>query len=134
MPGETLEQLEGHVWPPPNYESHLISTVHQLRKKPLTEFTNEDLRILIGQSVGLPHLLPLALEVLEQEPLAEGDFYPGDLLANVVSAKSWLAGQPALASRLVAVVRRVLVGNGMVDSQLRTRLTEFIATVDAEHL
>jgi hypothetical protein len=108
MPGETLEVLEGDVWPPADFHSHLVAMVHQLRKKPLLEFTVEDLRIMIGQRIGLPHLMPLAIGILEQEPLAEGDFYPGDLLYSVVGADSWLTGQPPLASRVVAVVRRVL--------------------------
>jgi hypothetical protein len=30
---------------------------------------------MIGQSIGLPYLLPLALEHLRKDPLAEGDFF-----------------------------------------------------------
>jgi hypothetical protein len=44
----------------------------------------EDLRIMIGQQIALPHLLPRALALLEADPLAEGDLFPGDLLANVL--------------------------------------------------
>jgi len=39
---------------------------------------------MIGQQMGLFFLIPLAIETLEQNPLTEGDFYPGDLLASVV--------------------------------------------------
>jgi hypothetical protein len=132
MQGETLEQLEGHVWPPADYDSYLVSTVHRLRKKPIAEFTAEDLRIMIGQGVGLPHLMPLAVGVLEQQPLAEGDFYPGDLLSSVVGAESWLSGQTALADRVVAVVCRVLAESDAVEPELRGRLAEFIRRVRAE--
>lgn len=41
---------------------------------------------MIGQEIGLRWLIPLALAILEADPLAEGDFYPGDLLASVLRA------------------------------------------------
>ena len=81
---KTLQELENSDWGEPTYDSYLVSTVHRLRRKPLKEFTIEDLRILIGQNVGLPYLLPLAIERLEENPLAEGDYYPGDLLKSVL--------------------------------------------------
>jgi len=40
---------------------------------------------MIGQSIGLEHLIPLALENLRADPFAEGDCYGGDLLQNVLS-------------------------------------------------
>jgi hypothetical protein len=41
---------------------------------------------MIGQGIGLPFLMPLAVERLEEEPLAAGDYYPGDLLQAVLRA------------------------------------------------
>ncbi|WP_370418757.1 contact-dependent growth inhibition system immunity protein [Streptomyces sp. QH1-20] len=43
------------------------------------------MRLLIGRDVGLAHLLPLALEVLRGDPMAEGDMYEGDLLSAVLT-------------------------------------------------
>lgn len=80
----TLEELEKSIWPDPPLVSYLTTTCYQLRKKPLSEFEVEDLRIMIGQGFGLPYLLPMAIEVLRKDPLAEGDFYPGDLLLAVL--------------------------------------------------
>ncbi|PHQ36104.1 contact-dependent growth inhibition system immunity protein [Rhodopirellula bahusiensis] len=82
---KTLTELEGNDWGDPTFDSHLVATVHPLRHKPIGHFTIEDLRITIGQSVGLPHLMPIAVARLESKPLAEGDFFPGDLLRNVLS-------------------------------------------------
>ena len=131
MPSATLEQLEGCVWPAADYESYLVSTVHRLRKKPLAEFTVEDLRIMIGQGIGLPYLIPLAVAVLEREPLAEGDFYPGDLLSSVIGAVSWLEGQPALAQRVASAVRSLFTETNSVDAELRRRLAEFLGRIRA---
>jgi hypothetical protein len=80
----TLQEIEGDDWGFPTYGSHLVRTCHALRLKPLGTFSVENLRILIGQSISTPILVPLALSRLEEDPLVEGDFYPGDLLANLI--------------------------------------------------
>jgi CDI immunity proteins len=85
---KTLDQLDPPAWGEPDFHSHLVRTCHALRRKPIREFVVEDLRIMIGQEIGLPWLVPLALEVLEQNPLAEGDYYPGDLLRSVLTVDS----------------------------------------------
>ena len=61
---KTLTELEGRDWGPPTFESHLVTTIHRLRYKPLGQFTIEELRIGIGQYVGLKHLIPIAVERL----------------------------------------------------------------------
>ncbi|WNM18246.1 contact-dependent growth inhibition system immunity protein [Flavobacterium capsici] len=90
---KTLESLEKKVWPSLNSDesSYLIKTCNALRKKELQDFTTEDLRIMIGQEIGLPFLIPLALETLKDNLFAEGDMYEGDLLKNVleIDTKFW---------------------------------------------
>jgi hypothetical protein len=76
----TLEQLEKDVWPEPAFQSNLTMTSYELRKKELSKFTVEDLRIMLGQSIGAKYLLPMAIKILKENPFAEGDFYEGDLL------------------------------------------------------
>lgn len=83
---KTLENLEKDVWPEEDFDSHVVRRTSELRKVPLNEFSVEDLRIMIGQNFSLPYLVPLALDRLEENVLAEGDFYPGDLLVAVSSA------------------------------------------------
>ncbi|MGV9229755.1 contact-dependent growth inhibition system immunity protein [Streptomyces nigra] len=86
------EELEGRRWSvPAGGETRLMATVRELRRKPVGGLTVEDMRLLIGQDVGLAYLLPLAMEVLRVNPLAEGDMYEGDLLAAVLtrSAEVW---------------------------------------------
>lgn len=104
----TLETLEG-LWPEPDYPSHVVTRCHALRKVPISEMGIEDLRLLIGQRIGLPHLLPRAITVLEADPYAEGDFFPGDLLTAVaaLTADDWL-GADDLRARVSAIARQVL--------------------------
>jgi hypothetical protein len=80
---KTIEEIEGDIWGEPGYSSHLVTAIHALRRKPLQEFTVEDIRITLGQNLSVPLLMPLALEKLAINPLAQGDFYPGDLLIAI---------------------------------------------------
>ncbi|GGS84474.1 contact-dependent growth inhibition system immunity protein [Streptomyces griseoviridis] len=82
----SLQELERERWSAPSGdETRLMATVRELRRKPIGGLTVEDMRLLIRQNVGLAHLLPLAVEVLRSDPLAEGDMYEGDLLAAVLT-------------------------------------------------
>jgi hypothetical protein len=104
---KSLQELEEGDWGEPTHESGLVATCHRLRRKPLSEFTIEDLRVMIGQGIGLSYLIPLALERMEEEPLAEGDYFPGDLLAAVsrVDEAFWKAEADS-AQRIRQVVLR----------------------------
>lgn len=81
---KTLEELEDERWDEPNCASRLVLRANELRKKPLCELNNEDLRLLIGQQISLDFLLPLALEKLVENPLRSGDLYMGDLFCSVL--------------------------------------------------
>jgi hypothetical protein len=81
----SLEELEGgKILSVPEDSSYIVRTANELRKKKLIDFEIEDLRLMIGQNISLNYLLPLAIDVLNKDILAEGDFYPGDLLKNVL--------------------------------------------------
>jgi hypothetical protein len=102
---KTLQELEEHDWGEPNFPSHLVTTCHALRRTPLREFTVEDLRIMIGQNIGLKYLVPLAIEQLRRDPLVAGDYYPGDLLEAVLRAESgFWQGYPHLRRAVQEIV------------------------------
>jgi hypothetical protein len=105
----TLEEIENDRWgPAPDDASSLVRRAHQLRTVPLAELGAEGLRLLIGQRVGLDVLVPLAVGMLRTDPLAEGDFYPGDLLASVLRVPhEWFTAHPAVARALDEVVGSV---------------------------
>ena len=106
---KSLEELEGDAWGQPSYDSHVVTTAHRLRRKPLRELTVEDLRLMLGQRIGVTLLLPLALDTLEANPFSEGDFYPGDLLSACVRLNAdTLRSSPDLRRRLCAVAQRAL--------------------------
>jgi tetratricopeptide (TPR) repeat protein len=126
MPGETLEQLEGRLLGNPDFDSHLVSTCHRLWTKPVSEFTVEDLRVMIGQRIGVPQLVPRALEMLEKDPMAEGDNFPGDLLTSVVHAGSFLVSHPEWLERVLRITENALNRTDTIDEDLRCELAGFI--------
>lgn len=89
---KTLEELENDYWDEPNFAFSLVIQVHQLRKKPLCELNNEELRLLIGQQMNLDFLLRIALEKLIQNPFGSGDLYIGDLFCSVLKVEKEYCG------------------------------------------
>ena len=85
MSRPSLDVLDPPAWgAAPKGATGLMRRCHALRSKPIDDLTVEDLRLLIQQQIGLRYLVPIALQRLRQDPLAEGDFYPGDLLAALL--------------------------------------------------
>ena len=105
----SLEELERDCWPASSADdTRLITTAHALRRRPIGELTVEDMRLLIGQDIGLPYLLPLAVEVLRENPMAEGHMYEGDLLSAVLTRTPTVwGGLPELDRELRGIVSRL---------------------------
>lgn len=80
----SLEELEGIPFEVTDFQSSLTLKCQGLRSKKLKDFTIEELRVMIGQSISLNYLIPLALETLAQNPFIGGDFYKGDLLEQIL--------------------------------------------------
>ncbi|GIF09717.1 contact-dependent growth inhibition system immunity protein [Actinoplanes siamensis] len=124
---QSLEEVEGDAWgDAPADATKLIATIHELRRKPIGSLEVEDLRVLLGQREGVPVLVPRALDILERDPLAEGDYYPGDLLNAVLSrvpAEYW-ADHPSESARLRALVATVELEE-VDDDELRADIVAF---------
>lgn len=84
---KTLAQLEKEIGDEifPDDMSPLIGREKELTRKPLKDFTTDNLRFMIQQGYGWEFLVPMAIEILADNPFASGDFYEGDLLKAVVS-------------------------------------------------
>ena len=105
----SLQQLGWQDWGEAAYDSHIVTECHRLRRVPLRDFKAEDLRITIGQNLGLEYLVPLALEQLQEDPFAEGAYFPGDLLVSVLGANGefWRA-HPDLREHAATVAERAI--------------------------
>ncbi|NUV66081.1 hypothetical protein G6W57_02960 [Streptomyces sp. CAI-121] len=88
---KTIEELEGIEWPdPPPGGTGLVKAVHNLRKRPINLLTAWEMSRLIGQDVGIPWLLPVALEHLRETATDQslGAFYDDDLLTAALTRRS----------------------------------------------
>jgi hypothetical protein len=88
---KSIEQLENEVWKDVEFPTSLVQKCYAYRKLPIKDLTVEQVRLLLGQRIGVKYLLPKALNLLEKDILAEGDYYPGDLLVAVLGleAQQW---------------------------------------------
>ena len=122
---QSLEQIEGDFWgDPPAGATRLTATVHELRQRPVEQLGIEDLRVLTAQRVSLEVVVPLALARLEENPLAEGDFYPGDLLVAVLRVPPpYWQSHPDEAARLRTVAGSVDVDE--LDAETRAEVVAF---------
>lgn len=85
----------------------MVKNVHDLRRSPVGGLQPHELARLIGQDVGLPWLLQLAVEILRDTAprQAAGGWYDDDLLYAVVTRRPevW-ANAPGLAAELKEAV------------------------------
>ncbi len=128
---ETIQELEDSDWgDPATGETPLIQKCLALRRKPMADFSIEDLRLAIGQKMGLRFLVPLAMDRLRQNPLSEGNLYPGDLLRSVlrVPLETWAETEDLrfLAADVPSIARRFLDYAKGMDEEQREILGDLI--------
>lgn len=81
---KSIEELENDFLGEPAFGSYTVTACHRARQKPLSELSAEDIRLLLGQKIGLKYILPLAMELIEKEPLREVTFFEGDMLCQLL--------------------------------------------------
>jgi len=93
---KSIEQLEKDIWNNPSeFPTSMVEKCYRYRKISIAELTNEQIRLLISQKIGIEYLIGIALEKLGRNILTECDFYEGDLLVAVSSlpAEFWNKNQ-----------------------------------------
>jgi hypothetical protein len=124
---ETLERLENDFWGnPPAGASNLVVACHKLRQKKIQDFDAGDFRLLIGQQIGLPFLIPLAIEILDVNTFVEGDYYEGDLLKSVLTSEiEFWKNNSQLKDDVVAIFEKSKDGlDQMVSPEVKDQLIE----------
>lgn len=105
---KSLKDIEKKAWTdevPTEKDSYVFRKAYELYHKKLSDFTDEDLRFIIGQNHYLEYAIPLAIVVLKQNPLAEGDLYPGSLMENVLRAdKNYWQNHPGEVKEMEGIV------------------------------
>ena len=81
---KSIEELENDYWEDSDFNSYIVLTTQNARKKPVSQLSDEEIRLLIGQKIGLKYLIPIALSLISKDPLVEVTFYKGDLLSQLL--------------------------------------------------
>ena len=91
MDERTLNEILGLEPLAPEPDTYVIRTAARAMQKALCDLTAEDIRLLIGQRIGLRVLLPLAVGILREDPWIMTCYYPGDLLevCRRLNADDW---------------------------------------------
>lgn len=112
---KSLENLEKDEWKIFDSDSRLVRRTKELRKIPLDNFTVEDLRLMIGQGFSIDYLIPLAIEKLKEDILAEGDLYKGDLLLAVINSRQdyW----DKLPDQKKELIELIKTNKGLIDEE-----------------
>lgn len=93
----SIEKLENDKWEAINdYPTSTIEKCYQLRKKSISNLTNEELRLALSQDIGIELIIPIVKAKLEENLLLECDLYPGDLLHQFVQklGEYWGESEP----------------------------------------
>jgi hypothetical protein len=105
----TLEELEGVDWgSPESAPTYMVARCLELRRLPLRMLRPGDLRLLVGQQIGLKYLVPKALDLVADQPMQEADLYPGDLLSVLLRVdKAFWAHHPTELHWLLSIAESV---------------------------
>ena len=106
----SLEDLTGlKEGDPDDAPTPMIAAIQRSWKKPLNELSNDEIGRLVVQHYGYPYLLDLLWPKLTADPQFDGGYYPGDVLSNLIRAKTdiWV-DRPDYQAELDALYRRAL--------------------------
>jgi len=118
----SLEDIESADWgDAPSDASTMVARIRELRRVPVGRLSVDDVRLLLGQKVGVHTLLPIAVEYLSREPLLAATFYPGDLLRAVlrIPGEYWVQ-EAGLLGRLRLIVESVDEVPPEIESEVRS--------------
>ena len=77
---KSIEELTGEYLGEPKFKSYVVITSTKAVKKPIKDLTTEEIRLLIGQRLGVKYLLHRAVLIVEKDPLICASLYEGDLM------------------------------------------------------
>lgn len=81
---KSIEELENDYWEDSDFDSYVVQTCQKARKKPISKLSDEEIRLLIGQKIGLKYLIPIALSIVKENLFVEITFFEGDLLVQLL--------------------------------------------------
>ncbi|MEH0154847.1 contact-dependent growth inhibition system immunity protein [Limibacter armeniacum] len=108
------------VIPSKDNSSSIEQRAYRLYYLGLESFDYDDIRFMIGQRLGLKLLVPIAIDLLEKEPLLEANYYEGDLLSAVLKLpENFWNYQPMLKDRVSTLLESNMI---LIEQSLDLRM------------
>ncbi|WP_430391802.1 contact-dependent growth inhibition system immunity protein [Dyella sp. 20L07] len=82
--GMTLENLDPTLVQRQDLGSGLSERAKALRGRTLAELSPGEIAFCLRQSIALPHTIPLAMDLVIEQPLIHAELYPGDMLLSLL--------------------------------------------------
>lgn len=100
---KSIEEIENDFWGNvPDNATSIVRSTYELRKKMLSMLDLDDMRLLIGQSIGLEVLIPHSLDFIADNPFVEALYFEGDLFKNIVfTDRTYWEKNPEIKLRLL---------------------------------
>ena len=93
---------------------------------PFTSLKPSDYRVLIDQNIALDEIVPIALSLLEENPLIEADLYRGDLLKSIFTIpKNFWLDRNDLFTRTVELKSEVEILRDTLEKEILPNATNF---------
>jgi contact-dependent growth inhibition (CDI) system CdiI-like immunity protein len=108
MLSKSLQDIENvDEGDPSTGDSSLVERCLTLRRVPVGALAPADLRVLLGQKIGVPTLALIALPLVEADPFLTAELYPGDLMLALIRAdENYWHDVPDIRRRLVAAAEK----------------------------
>jgi hypothetical protein len=89
----------------------------------VSAISSGDLRLLVGQQIGLKVLVPKALQCVADDPLVATEYYPGDLLSALLRVdKNYWSANPVELKQLALIARSLATRGGNIADDCRAFL------------
>ncbi len=128
---KSIEELSGYCWLESDFGSHVVMTSHAMRRKPLDELSLEDIRMGTMQHIGPTYLIPVAIEAVENDPMAESFNFPAEITLQLLLPHEYWVWHPTLGDRLQRVYERVEEAADTQNDYWRTSILETIRKAHA---
>lgn len=112
MADEQRKQSLNQIYGLTDEENRLFypEIVVKAARKPIDQLDPEEIRLLVNQQIFLEPVLPLAMAMLEEDPLADTEYYAGDLLSACIGIdETFWQKHPTVLFRLQELATQVIL-------------------------
>lgn len=109
---KSLQELEGEDWGEPRPKiawSNLVQRVYKMRRLPVESLTVRDIETLLGQGLSLKYVMPVAMDLLQEDPWEDDGFLLHAVLGDSSGCKvEFWQQHPQLWAAMREILQRAI--------------------------